>query len=76
MDLPTFAMQLLNAVQYGLVLFLVASGLTLVFGILGVINLGRVCKGCAVGWAPPSSGREALRVDGCAVAAFGAASAP
>lgn len=39
MDLATFAVQLLNAVQYGLVLFLVASGLTLVFGILGVINL-------------------------------------
>jgi branched-chain amino acid transport system permease protein len=35
----TFAVQLLNGVQYGLVLFLVASGLTLVFGILGVINL-------------------------------------
>ena len=39
MDLPTFGVQLLNGVQYGLVLFLVASGLTLVFGILGVINL-------------------------------------
>ncbi len=39
MDLPTLAVQLLNGVQYGLVLFLVASGLTLVFGILGVINL-------------------------------------
>jgi branched-chain amino acid transport system permease protein len=39
MDLVTFSVQLLNAVQYGLVLFLVASGLTLVFGILGVINL-------------------------------------
>lgn len=39
MDIATFAIQLLNAVQYGLVLFLVASGLTLVFGILGVINL-------------------------------------
>ncbi|MBV9077263.1 MAG: branched-chain amino acid ABC transporter permease [Methylobacteriaceae bacterium] len=39
MDLVTFGVQLLNAVQYGLVLFLVASGLTLVFGILGVINL-------------------------------------
>ncbi len=39
MDLITFAVQLLNAVQYGMVLFLVASGLTLVFGILGVINL-------------------------------------
>jgi branched-chain amino acid transport system permease protein len=39
MDVLTFAVQLLNGVQYGLVLFLVASGLTLVFGILGVINL-------------------------------------
>lgn len=39
MDPVTFLIQLLNAVQYGLLLFLVASGLTLVFGILGVINL-------------------------------------
>jgi branched-chain amino acid transport system permease protein len=39
MDLITFGVQLLNAIQYGMVLFLVASGLTLVFGILGVINL-------------------------------------
>lgn len=39
MDAITIAVQLLNGVQYGLVLFLVASGLTLVFGILGVINL-------------------------------------
>jgi len=38
-DLPTFAVQCLNAVQYGLLLFLVASGLTLIFGIMGVINL-------------------------------------
>ncbi len=39
MDLGTFLIQLLNGVQYGLLLFLVASGLTLVFGIMGVINL-------------------------------------
>jgi branched-chain amino acid transport system permease protein len=29
----------LNAVQYGLLLFLLSSGLTLIFGIMGVINL-------------------------------------
>ncbi len=34
-----YLIQLLNAVQYGLLLFLVASGLTLIFGIMGVINL-------------------------------------
>src|SRR3954462_6905854 len=39
MDLATFLVQCLNAVQYGLLLFLVASGLTLIFGIMGVVNL-------------------------------------
>ncbi|MGV3653563.1 MAG: branched-chain amino acid ABC transporter permease [Noviherbaspirillum sp.] len=39
MDLSLFLVQCLNAVQYGLLLFLVASGLTLIFGIMGVINL-------------------------------------
>ena len=39
MDIGTFLIQCLNSVQYGLLLFLVASGLTLIFGIMGVINL-------------------------------------
>jgi branched-chain amino acid transport system permease protein len=39
MDAYSFAIQLLNGVQYGLLLFLVASGLTLIFGIMGIINL-------------------------------------
>ena len=39
MDFPTFLIQLLNGVQYGMLLFLVASGLTLVFGIMGIINV-------------------------------------
>jgi branched-chain amino acid transport system permease protein len=39
MDVATFLVQCLNALQYGLLLFLVASGLTLIFGIMGVINL-------------------------------------
>jgi branched-chain amino acid transport system permease protein len=38
-DVATFLVQCLNAVQYGLLLFLLASGLTLIFGIMGVINL-------------------------------------
>lgn len=37
---PTFLLiQALNGLQYGLLLFLTASGLTLVLGIMGVINL-------------------------------------
>jgi branched-chain amino acid transport system permease protein len=39
MSLGTFLIQLLNSLQYGLLLFLVASGLTLIFGIMGVINI-------------------------------------
>ena len=39
MDLYTFLIQLLNSIQYGLLLFLIASGLTLIFGIMGIINL-------------------------------------
>jgi len=39
MDLAFFGVQLLNGLQYGLLLFLIASGLTLIFGIMGIINL-------------------------------------
>ena len=39
MDPVIFLIQVLNSVQYGLLLFLVASGLTLIFGIMGIINL-------------------------------------
>src|SRR5215472_4516249 len=34
-----FLIQVLNGVQLGLLLFLVASGLTLILGIMGIINL-------------------------------------
>jgi branched-chain amino acid transport system permease protein len=39
MDLVNFFIQLLNGVQYGLLLFMLAAGLTLIFGIMGVVNL-------------------------------------
>lgn len=39
MDLGFLLIQALNAVQYGLLLFLIASGLTLIFGVMGVINI-------------------------------------
>jgi branched-chain amino acid transport system permease protein len=32
-------LQILNGLQYGLLIFLAASGLTLIFGIMGIINL-------------------------------------
>ncbi|MEH6474863.1 MAG: branched-chain amino acid ABC transporter permease [Sneathiella sp.] len=39
MTVALFAEQLLNGVQFGLMLFLMAAGLTLVFGVMGLINL-------------------------------------
>jgi branched-chain amino acid transport system permease protein len=39
MDLTLLLLQTLNGIQYGLLLFLIASGLTIIFGIMGVINL-------------------------------------
>jgi len=39
MDFGSFLIQVLNAVQYGLLLFLIASGLTLIFGVMGIINI-------------------------------------
>ena len=39
MDLTGLFAQVLNGLQYGLLLFLISSGLTLVFGVMGVINL-------------------------------------
>lgn len=37
--MTAFLAQVLNGVQYGLLLFLISSGLTLIFGVMGVINL-------------------------------------
>ncbi|ADZ90828.1 branched-chain amino acid ABC transporter permease [Marinomonas mediterranea] len=39
MDSTLFFVQLINGLQYGLLLFLIASGLTLVFGVMGILNL-------------------------------------
>lgn len=74
MDALTFAVQLLNGVQYGLVLFLVASGLTLVFGILGVINLAHgafYMLGAYLAWAIASyTGSFALALFGALTISF------
>jgi branched-chain amino acid transport system permease protein len=37
--MASFLAQLLNGLQYGLLLFLISSGLTLIFGVMRVINL-------------------------------------
>jgi branched-chain amino acid transport system permease protein len=54
MDFATFLIQLLNSVQYGLLLFMLAAGLTLIFGIMGVVNLAHgsfYMLGAYLAWA-------------------------
>jgi branched-chain amino acid transport system permease protein len=54
MDLANILIQLLNSVQYGLLLFMLAAGLTLIFGIMGVVNLAHgsfYMLGAYVAWS-------------------------
>ncbi len=64
MDLPSFLIQLLNSVQYGLLLFMLAAGLTLIFGIMGVVNLAHgsfYMLGAYIAWSLSTARRAASR---------------
>ena len=39
MTISLFIEQILNGLQFGVMLFLMSAGLTLVFGVMGLINL-------------------------------------
>src|SRR5215213_3927800 len=71
MDFANFLIQLLNSVQYGLLLFMLAAGLTLIFGIMGVVNLahgGFYMLGAYLAWWLSSlSGSFTLAIIGGAV---------
>jgi branched-chain amino acid transport system permease protein len=71
MDLANFLIQLLNSVQYGLLLFMLAAGLTLIFGIMGVVNLAHgsfYMLGAYLAWSLSSlTGSLTLAIVGGAV---------
>lgn len=49
-----FLLNLLNGLSFGMVLFLVASGLSLIFGVMGILNLAHsslYMVGAYVGWS-------------------------
>jgi branched-chain amino acid transport system permease protein len=53
MDAPTFLISLLNGLSLGLLLFMLASGLTLIFSMMGVLNFAHASfymLGAYVGW--------------------------
>jgi len=66
MDPAFFFIQFLNGLQYGLLLFLVACGLTLIFGIMGIINLAHgsfYMIGAYIAWSLASmTGNLALAI--------------
>ena len=45
MSMSLLLVQLLNGLQYGVLLFLLAAGLTLVFGIMSFVNLASQMHG-------------------------------
>jgi branched-chain amino acid transport system permease protein len=71
MDLANILIQLLNSVQYGLLLFMLAAGLTLIFGIMGVVNLAHgsfYMLGAYLAWSLSSlTGSLAVAILGGAV---------
>jgi branched-chain amino acid transport system permease protein len=73
MDLANFLIQLLNSVQYGLLLFMLAAGLTLIFGIMGVVNLAHgsfyMLGAYLAWWLSSSFGSLTLAIIGGAVLA-------
>lgn len=73
MDFANFLIQLLNSVQYGLLLFMLAAGLTLIFGIMGVVNLAHgsfYMLGAYLAWSLSSlTGSLTLAIIGGAVLA-------
>src|SRR3954447_25743086 len=73
MDLANFLIQLLNSVQYGLLLFMLAAGLTLIFGIMGVVNLAHgsfyMLGAYLAWWLSSRFGSLALAIAGGAVIA-------
>ena len=73
MSLALLAEQLLNGLQLGVMLFLVAAGLTLVFGVMGLINLAHgslyMIGAFAAAWTSAWSGSFALGVLASVIAA-------
>ncbi|MFL6691873.1 MAG: ABC transporter permease subunit, partial [Ramlibacter sp.] len=71
MDFANFLIQLLNSVQYGLLLFMLAAGLTLIFGIMGVVNLAHgsfyMLGAYLAWWLSSRFGSLALAIAGGAV---------
>ena len=70
--------QLLNGVQFGMTLFLMAAGLTLVFGVMGLINLAHgslyMVGAFVCAWVTGTTGSFwlGLAAGGCAAALAGA----
>ncbi|MAF86065.1 MAG: hypothetical protein CL875_06305 [Dehalococcoidales bacterium] len=53
MDTTAFVLGLLNGISFGMVLFLIAAGLSIIIGVMGILNLmhgALYMVGAYVGW--------------------------
>lgn len=71
MSATLFLEQLLNGVQFGLMLFLIAAGLTLVFGILDILNIAH----CSLYMAGAYVAASVMQASGSLLAAVALAAA-
>src|SRR5437764_11842635 len=71
MNTTLFIEQALNGLQYGLMLFLLAAGLTIVFGVMDMINLAHgslyMIGAFVAAWLAPLTGSFWLAVVGAVV---------
>ena len=71
MNVALFVEQALNGLQYGLMLFLLAAGLTIVFGVMDMINLAHgslyMIGAFVAAWLLPVTGSFWLALGGAVV---------
>src|SRR3954470_8869888 len=71
MNIALFVEQALNGLQYGLMLFLLAAGLTIVFGVMDMINLAHgslyMVGAFVAAWLVPLVGSFWLALGGAVV---------
>ncbi|MEO0865359.1 MAG: hypothetical protein AAFY39_12390, partial [Pseudomonadota bacterium] len=68
--------QVLNGLQFGVMLFLMAAGLTLIFGVMGLINLAHGSLYMVGAFAAAKAAPSAKRKDSVTPATHAAANAP
>ena len=63
MDIPTLVVHLLNALLYASVMFLIAGGLSLIYGVMRIVNLAHGNAGAVSSWILTARFHEKTTMD-------------